>query len=173
MTATITLTEIETAPKPRSYRFVDADNFVHFEVIAITAIGPIVRGSKGQLGRVVQTGKKLSRADRVRVRIEFATDTGDSAGTLSFDRKGATIGGRVEADVFYTPDPTASFDKGFEYEYAFTVPGLPGVGTLTEIGVLDEIAENWVSFRPYGSDNLYVFGTHPEAVAPLTSLRRK
>lgn len=66
---------------------------------------------------------------------------------------------------------TKDFAKGIEYAYDFTVPGLPDLGTLTEVGVLDEIAEDWVSFRPYGSDNLFVFGQHPEAIAPLSSLR--
>lgn len=63
------------------------------------------------------------------------------------------------------------FIKDTEYEFSFTVPGLPDVGTLTEVGVLDEIAEDWVSFRPWGSDNVLVFGNHPQAVGTLDVLK--
>jgi hypothetical protein len=44
-------------------------------------------GRTGHLALVVQTGQAAVRAgDQVRVRVLFARDTGDAAGTLAFDQ---------------------------------------------------------------------------------------
>ena len=60
--------------------------------------GDYVAGPHGNLARVVRTGNAtVSRWDsmgEVRARIDFATDTGDAAGTLSFG-DGEHIGARV------------------------------------------------------------------------------
>lgn len=41
----------------------------------------------GQVVRIVRTGRAVRRDGQVTVAVQFATDTGDAAGTLSFDRE--------------------------------------------------------------------------------------
>lgn len=65
--------------------------------------------------------------------------------------------------------------RGCEVEHKFAIPGLfkedgKTPVTLTDTLVIDEVAEDWISARPWGADNTYVFGNHPEAIAPLGHL---
>jgi hypothetical protein len=101
MTDTITADTIRAARRYTG-RYATADTGAHLNVVATgTPAGPIVEAvHTGALARLVQTGRKIDRHGQVRVRIEFARDTGDLAGTLDFG--GTKVGGRVPADVFPT-----------------------------------------------------------------------
>jgi hypothetical protein len=82
------------------YRYVATnDQGAVYSVLGPTEAGVIVRSLRvGALARIVQTGRVVGRDGQVRARLEFAVDTGDAAGTLTFD--GDSIGCRVPAAVF-------------------------------------------------------------------------
>lgn len=95
-TDSITRAEISLAAcdNPWHGRYFSADTGASFDVIAQTPVGPIVRGVRtGALGRVVRTGNRVDYSGQVRARIEFARDSGDAIGTLTFD--GDRVGGRI------------------------------------------------------------------------------
>lgn len=79
--------------------YATTDQGGNFSVVAFTDAGVIVRARRtGALARIVQTGSKVRRDGQVRIRMEFARDTGDQAGTLAFDD--TKTGGLVPAEVF-------------------------------------------------------------------------
>lgn len=87
MTHQITLAEIESRVPHCDARdwTVMGENDAHYRVVARVGGEVYARGARhNNLVRVVRTGRKVSRDNLVRVRIEFARDLGDAAGTLCF-----------------------------------------------------------------------------------------
>jgi len=80
--------------------YVEADTGASFSVVARVKDEIIVRGLKedSPYGRVVRTGRRISPRGSVRVRVEFACDLGDAAGTLAFT--GPVVGGIANFRLF-------------------------------------------------------------------------
>ena len=53
----------------------------------------------GTVGMITRTGSRITRGE-VRVRFDFAVDTGDVAGTLEFGGEGEHCGGTAPAYLF-------------------------------------------------------------------------
>lgn len=92
-----------------------SDGGGHYDIISASAdeggyvTGYARSGRTGQVVRFVQTGRAVKQ-DQLRCRIEFATDTGDAAGTLAFglprtedahsgQESGGYVGGRFNVGV--------------------------------------------------------------------------
>jgi hypothetical protein len=87
MNNTVTRDEVMANRLPRTW-FATADGGAMFDVFAFTDAGVVVQSLRTKsLLRVVQTGTAWVRGKgrQVRVRFEVAEDTGDLAGTLSFE----------------------------------------------------------------------------------------
>jgi hypothetical protein len=99
---TILASEIAAAKYQHPYRlfYVEGDNGAHYDIVAVVNGQVFVESLRiGSLARIVKTGQKISTSGRVRVRIEFATDLGDTEGTLSFG-DGEHIGGLAQSLLF-------------------------------------------------------------------------
>lgn len=72
-----------------------------------------------------------------------------------------------------TPLAAADFTRGDEIVYAFTVPGLPEVGTLMNRGVVTGVQKGCVFVRWYGGNGAMFGPNHMEhATAPVSALTR-
>lgn len=84
---------------PHPDYYVTADTDATFAVTGRIDDALVVRGLRTNvIGRVVRTGDRVHRGGQVRVRIEFARDPGDVAGTLVFDHD--AVGGRAPRVLF-------------------------------------------------------------------------
>jgi hypothetical protein len=86
------------APRAPFGEFVKGDNGSVYNVVCHIGDTLYVAGPHGNLARVTRTGNatvsRVSDMGEVRARLDFATDTGDAAGTISFG-DGEHIGGTV------------------------------------------------------------------------------
>jgi hypothetical protein len=64
---------------------------------------------------------------------------------------------------------TAQFQRGEERVYTWA-DGI--LGKLDVVGVVEEVAEDWVGFRYHNEDEIHVFGEHPQSVGALDELRK-
>lgn len=98
MNSTITLDEIRDR-EIRTHWIATTDEGGHFAIVAITPAGVIVRGERTEIhARVIPIGTRVRPDGQVRVRFEFARDTGDRDGTFIFD--GTTAKGLAPAPAF-------------------------------------------------------------------------
>lgn len=67
-----------------------------------------------------------------------------------------------------TKTKTAHFTRGEERVYIWAEGGI--LGTCRIIGVVEEVAEDWVGFRYHNEDEIRVFGEHPQSIGTLDEL---
>lgn len=110
MTHTVAAAEIWARAPYSDLRnfYVDvAEGRAHLSVLAKIDGHVYVRGLKedSPIGLVTRTGNKISREGLVRVRVDFAWDTGDAAGTLLFvHHPGVSVGGVADHRLFEQED---------------------------------------------------------------------
>lgn len=87
----------------RNYYVEAAEGRVWLSVLAKVDGHVYVRGLKedSPIGLLTRTGQRIDRHGHVRVRVDFARDTGDAAGTLRFDNRADTsVGGVADHRLF-------------------------------------------------------------------------